>query len=109
MYKESYFTEFMAVKSSFAMTSYRELWTHWFTCCLPLEGTNRNFRQRPRTRLRIDRTMIGVPTNFRHMAHVNSGDLDMSSDELNKIELQMTTKVGFDSTYNGVKVILSST
>ena len=46
--------------------------------------------------------MIGVPTNFRHTAHISSGDLDMTSAQLSNIQSQMQMKGGYDNAY-GVK------
>ncbi|KAK2163055.1 hypothetical protein LSH36_86g01007 [Paralvinella palmiformis] len=39
----------------------------WFSCCVT--------RAAPTKRPRIDRTMIGSPSNFRHTAHVGSNDV----------------------------------
>jgi len=39
-----------------------------FNCCIAEQP-------QPKRRRRIDRSMIGEPTNFVHTAHVGSGDL----------------------------------
>lgn len=47
--------------------------------------------------------MIGVPTNFRHTAHISSGDIDMSIAQLADLQAQMQRKSGFDNDF-GAKV-----
>lgn len=44
--------------------------------------------------------MIGVPTNFRHTAHISSGDIDMSIAQLADLQAQMQRKSGFDCDFN---------
>ena len=70
-----------------------------FTCCI--EGSNEHVHTRPR----IDRSMIGNPTNFRHTAHVGSSDFDNSnnsstttgsSDNMGLLQNQMKSKGGYD-------------
>uniref|UniRef100_A0A493T886 CDC42 small effector 2 n=1 Tax=Anas platyrhynchos platyrhynchos TaxID=8840 RepID=A0A493T886_ANAPP len=48
-----------------------------FNCCIAEQP-------QPKRRRRIDRSMIGEPTNFVHTAHVGSGDLfsGMNSEKL---------------------------
>ncbi|XP_063980040.1 CDC42 small effector protein homolog isoform X1 [Diachasmimorpha longicaudata] len=90
------------------MTSNGEVWVQWFTCCLTQQGPGgSNKRQRPQHRLRIDRSMIGAPTNFRHTSHIGSGDLDMSRAHLNAIQTQMQGKGGYEASF-GVKRSYSS-
>ncbi|XP_043460936.1 CDC42 small effector protein homolog [Leptopilina heterotoma] len=80
-----------------------DVWVQWFTCCLTQQGpAARNKRQRPPQRLRIDRSMIGAPTNFQHTGHIGSGDLDMASAHLNAIQTQMQGKGGYEAAF-GVK------
>lgn len=45
-------------------------------------------------RRRIDRTMIGSPTNFRHTVHIGSGDVtsNMPSKRVSNIKEQMSSK-----------------
>nr|XP_046920263.1 CDC42 small effector protein 2-like isoform X2 [Dermatophagoides farinae]XP_046920264.1 CDC42 small effector protein 2-like isoform X2 [Dermatophagoides farinae]XP_046920265.1 CDC42 small effector protein 2-like isoform X2 [Dermatophagoides farinae] len=65
-----------------------ELWIQCFTC-----GIVANNRPQT-TRRRIDRSMIGNPTNFRHTAHVGgSGDM---SNHIRTIQNQMASKGGYD-------------
>ncbi|KAF7998281.1 hypothetical protein HCN44_009679 [Aphidius gifuensis] len=85
------------------MTSSGEVWIQWFTCCLSQQGPGaRNKRQRPQNRIRIDRSMIGAPTNFQHTTHIGSGELDMSSAHLTAIQNQMEGKGGYEASF-GVK------
>ncbi|GAB6031914.1 CDC42 small effector [Chamberlinius hualienensis] len=54
-----------------------ELWVQWFTCCW-------NEQPQPtKRRRRIDRSMIGEPTNFRHTGHIGSGDMQTGASHLN--------------------------
>ncbi|KAI5097876.1 CDC42 small effector protein 2, partial [Silurus meridionalis] len=46
-----------------------EFWV-CFSCCIAEQP-------QPKRRRRIDRSMIGEPTNFVHMTHVGSGDMGM--------------------------------
>ena len=69
-----------------------------FTCCIDPEP--RNVR-----RPRIDRSMIGNPTDFRHTAHIGSTDVYGSSnntssgngngDNLGLLQSQMKSKGGY--------------
>uniref|UniRef100_A0A8V0Y6B0 CDC42 small effector 2 n=1 Tax=Gallus gallus TaxID=9031 RepID=A0A8V0Y6B0_CHICK len=46
-------------------------------------------------RRRIDRNMIGEPTNFVHTAHVGSGDLFSGMNSVSSIQNQMQSKGGY--------------
>ncbi|XP_074237908.1 CDC42 small effector protein 2 isoform X2 [Saimiri boliviensis] len=46
-------------------------------------------------RRRIDRSMIGEPTNFVHTAHVGSGDLFSEMNSVSSIQNQMQSKGGY--------------
>ncbi|EPY81676.1 hypothetical protein CB1_000719027 [Camelus ferus] len=46
-------------------------------------------------RRRIDRSMIGEPTNFVHTAHVGSGDLFSGMNSVSSIQNQMQSKGGY--------------
>ncbi|XP_018346206.1 PREDICTED: CDC42 small effector protein homolog [Trachymyrmex septentrionalis] len=83
------------------MAGNNELWVQCFTCCLTPRPTRNNRRNsgRQHQRLRIDRSMIGVPTNFRHTAHISSGDIDMSIAQLADLQAQMQRKSGFDTDF----------
>lgn len=79
-----------------------DAWVQCFTCCLTQQGPGaRNKRQRPQQRHRIDRSMIGAPTNFQHTGHIESHDLDHSVD-LSAIKIQMQRKGGYGASF-GVK------
>ena len=78
-----------------------------FTCCMM--GNNEHVR-----RPRIDRSMIGHPTDFRHTAHIGSNDFysntstvstsssnsPNSSDNFSLLETQMKSKGGYNSLCN---------
>ncbi|CAL1542575.1 unnamed protein product [Lymnaea stagnalis] len=57
-----------------------------FPCCI---GGQPQPKRRPRPRL--DPSMIGLPTDFRHTAHVGSGDV-RGSNNLNSVQTQMSSK-----------------
>ncbi|KAJ8669290.1 hypothetical protein QAD02_000549 [Eretmocerus hayati] len=90
------------------MANNGEVWVQWFTCCLAQQraGAARVKRQRQShhqfqhsqqpQRLRIDRSMIGAPTNFQHTGHIGTGDLDMASARLNAVQAQMQGKGGYE-------------
>lgn len=64
-----------------------EIWIQCFTCG--------SVADRPsQTRRRIDRSMIGNPTNFRHTAHV--GGTDDMSNHIRSLQNQMASKGGYD-------------
>lgn len=92
------------------MAGNSELWVQCFTCCLtPARNNNTGRRsnnnnngrqqQQQHQRLRIDRSMIGVPTNFRHTAHISSGDIDMSIAQLADLQVQMQRKGGYNGDF----------
>ncbi|XP_033624373.1 CDC42 small effector protein 2-like [Asterias rubens] len=64
-----------------------------FSCCTT--------DQPPPKRRRIDRTMIGLPTNFMHTGHIGSGDMSPQQEQqeqnnhLNSIQVQMQSKGGY--------------
>jgi hypothetical protein len=64
-----------------------ELWIQCFSCCFEHEPPRR------KRRVRIDRSMIGNPTNFQHTAHV--GTQDMSA-HLSNLQNQMASKGGYE-------------
>ena len=53
-----------------------EIWVTMFGCCVAPENTVSSRRHH---RPRIDRSMIGSPTDFRHTAHIGSADLSTGS------------------------------
>lgn len=46
-----------------------EIWLQWFACCYQPAA------QAQRTRRRIDRSMIGNPTNFQHTGHIGKNKI----------------------------------
>ncbi|XP_078666885.1 CDC42 small effector protein 2-like isoform X1 [Branchiostoma floridae x Branchiostoma belcheri] len=68
-----------------------------FSCC---------YTEQPQPRRkRIDRSMIGQPTNFVHTGHIGHGDMAGNHDEtdsvqqqskINSVQLQMRSKGGYD-------------
>ncbi|OWR45103.1 CDC42 small effector 2 protein [Danaus plexippus plexippus] len=78
-------------------TTGSEMWLQWFACCYQPAA------QAQRTRRRIDRSMIGEPTNFQHTGHIGSSEVEMPSSLLHSIQNQMQSKGGYEMAY-GVKV-----
>ncbi|KAG5839435.1 CDC42 small effector protein 2-like [Anguilla rostrata] len=64
-----------------------ELWI-CFTCCIAEQP-------QPKRRRRIDRSMIGEPTNFVHTTHVGSGDMGMGLRAVDVLQDQMKSKGGY--------------
>ncbi|NXF92545.1 C42S2 protein, partial [Eubucco bourcierii] len=65
----------------------------WFCCCKDSQTASLPpFQKRRR---RIDRSMIGEPTNFVHTAHVGSGDLFSGMNSVSSIQNQMQSKGGY--------------
>lgn len=66
------------------------MWFQCFTCCVTEQPP-------PKRRRRIDPTTIGLPTNFRHTAHVGSGDMNARANVgLDKLQNQMASKGGYE-------------
>ncbi|XP_064644977.1 CDC42 small effector protein 2-like [Lineus longissimus] len=61
-----------------------------FTCCIT-EQPQPAKRRRPN----IDRSMIGLPTDFRHTGHIGSGEMSNGT-QLNSIQKQMSSKGGYE-------------
>ncbi|BFZ14144.1 hypothetical protein BsWGS_17183 [Bradybaena similaris] len=57
--------------------------------CFPCIGGQPQPKRRARPRL--DPSMIGLPTNFRHTAHVGTGDV-RTSPNLHSVQSQMSSK-----------------
>jgi len=53
---------------------------------------------------RIDRSMIGAPTNFRHTGHIGSSDVEMESSRLHAIHGQMQSKGGYEAAVEVMKI-----
>uniref|UniRef100_A0AAY4ELV3 CRIB domain-containing protein n=1 Tax=Denticeps clupeoides TaxID=299321 RepID=A0AAY4ELV3_9TELE len=64
-----------------------EFWV-CFSCCIAEQP-------QPKRRRRIDRSMIGEPTNFVHTTHVGSGDMGMGLSGVSSIQAQMKSKGGY--------------
>jgi hypothetical protein len=45
---------------------------------------------------KIDRSMIGFPTDFRHVGHVGSTDMGTANSSLTAVQSQMQSKGGYD-------------
>lgn len=73
-----------------AATTVNELWVSWFSCCVA---------QPPKRRHRIDRSMIGNPTNFVHTAHIGSRDVELPSEQQMALQNQMRSKGGYEPSY----------
>lgn len=76
-----------------------EMWVQWFSCCINQPAAQQRKRQQRRTRQRIDRSMIGEPTNFQHTGHIGSGDVDMGNSHLRAIQNQMMSKGGYETAF----------
>ncbi|KAJ8398273.1 hypothetical protein AAFF_G00428430 [Aldrovandia affinis] len=72
------------------------LWCHrraeqedaWGSCCIAEQP-------QPKRRRRIDRSMIGEPTNFVHTTHVGSGEMSMAFSSVDCVQAQMKSKGGY--------------
>lgn len=73
-----------------------------FNCCIAEQP-------QPKRRRRIDRSMIGEPTNFVHTGHVGSGDLFSGMNSVNSIQNQMQSKGGYGGEAIPVNVQLVDT
>ena len=73
-----------------------------FTCCI--EGSNEQVR-----RPRIDRSLIGNPTDFRHTAHIGSNDFysaqSNNADNFGLLQSQMKSKGGYNVMCNAVPYV----
>jgi len=61
-----------------------DIWVQWFKCCVTAQA--------PQKRRRIDRSMIGEPTNFVHLGHVGANDMQQGSRYVNQLQNQMCSK-----------------
>lgn len=85
------------------MSSNGDIWVQWFSCCFHQPQSP---RRRHHQQLRIDRSMIGNPTNFVHTVHVGSTEAELSSRHLNAIQSQMQSKGGYDRNSGTLQVSL---
>lgn len=75
-----------------------------FTCCMVGNDQHNNRPRRPR----IDRSMIGQPTDFRHTGHIGTSDIlsnasspevnNKQSDNIGLLQNQMMSKGGYSDT-----------
>ena len=86
-----------------------EVLVQMFRCCVAEEDPS---SQLGGGRRRIDRSMIGHPTDFRHTAHIGSGDLGggggggstSTADRLALMQTQMRSKGGYEEKSLAVRV-----
>ncbi|XP_056881218.1 CDC42 small effector protein 2 [Takifugu flavidus] len=64
-----------------------EFWV-CFSCCIAEQP-------QPKRRRRIDRSMIGEPTNFVHTTHVGSGEMGLGLASVDLVQAQMKSKGGY--------------
>ncbi|XP_023720585.1 CDC42 small effector protein homolog isoform X2 [Cryptotermes secundus] len=79
-----------------------EIWVQWFSCCINQPAAQQRKRVQQRVR-RIDRSMIGSPTNFQHTGHIGSGDVDTGNSRLRAIQNQMQSKGGYETAFSTVQ------
>ncbi|KAG8229025.1 hypothetical protein J437_LFUL007580 [Ladona fulva] len=90
--------------------SVADMWLQWFPCCVNQSTPQRrNWRSngsatRDRRKVvgvpKIDRSMIGAPTNFQHTGHIGSGDIQLGTSHLRAIQTQMQSKGGYETAYS---------
>ncbi|XP_074661645.1 CDC42 small effector protein 2-like [Tubulanus polymorphus] len=65
-----------------------------FRCCITQQP-------QPKRRRRIDRSMIGQPTDFRHTGHIGSGDMENGAGphktNFSSLQTQMSGKGGYNA------------
>ncbi|XP_071451103.1 CDC42 small effector protein homolog [Hetaerina americana] len=91
-----------------------EMWLQWFSCCVDQSASQQHhWRSNGSTggargrhgRIvgngvsRLDRSMIGSPTNFQHTGHIGSGDVQLGASHLRAIQTQMQSKGGYETAY----------
>ncbi|KAG8331962.1 hypothetical protein J6590_031207 [Homalodisca vitripennis] len=83
--------------------------TDLYLVLLQLYCSPRSARKRQRQqRRRIDRSMIGEPTNFQHTGHIGSGDVEVGNSRLRAIQNQMQSKGGYETSFTTVKVLITA-
>ncbi|XP_070178229.1 CDC42 small effector protein 2-A-like [Littorina saxatilis] len=63
-----------------------------FSCCITEQP-------QPKRRRRLDPSMIGLPTDFRHTAHIGSSDVSrntVNSNSLHSVQNQMSSKGDYE-------------
>lgn len=126
-----FIVRFIIWMKSNEMASTGDIWVQWFTCCFhqPQSPTRRQRHQR----MRIDRSMIGNPTNFVHtgeklfdylqlrsshdsihnfewnflyiLGHIGSNDSELTPNHINAIQSQMQSKGGYEMNSLRIQVI----
>lgn len=112
------------------MASTGDIWVQWFSCCFHQPQSPTRRRQRHQ-RMRIDRSMIGNPTNFVHTGmkcpmspngyefgcliikcihtgHIGSNDSELTPHHMNAIQSQMQSKGGYDMNSLRIQVNINS-
>lgn len=79
------------------MATVGDIWIQLFSCCFQSPQSPHRPVRRHHQRLKIDRSMIGHPTNFVHTGHIGSTDVELSSHHLNMIQTQMQSKGGYEA------------
>ena len=85
------------------MATVGDVWMQWFSCCFYTPQSSHRPIRRHHQRLKIDRTMIGNPSNFVHLGHIGSADVEQSSNHLDSLQTQMQSKGGYVDT-NSVRM-----
>lgn len=79
------------------MATVNDVWIQLFSCCFHSPQSPHRPVRRHHQRLKIDRSMIGNPTNFVHTGHIGSTDVEMSSHHLTVLQSQMQSKGGYEA------------
>lgn len=88
-----------------------DVWVQWFTCCItqqppPVRNQKtitKQFLERHVTVLQrrrrppIDRSMIGLPMNFQHTAHIGSSDIALGTSHIVALQNHMQSKGGYET------------
>ncbi|XP_065210978.1 CDC42 small effector protein homolog [Planococcus citri] len=78
-----------------------EIWLQWFSCCINEPAQSR--KKRTRSGIRIDRSMIGLPTDFQHTIHIGSNDIELNNSAVRALQNQMQSKGGYETSYTALK------
>lgn len=76
-----------------------DLWIQIFSCCVNQPSQQKRHHRHGR----IERSMIGEPTNFQHTGHIGSGDVELVNSQLRAIQQQMQSKGGYELTLSATK------
>lgn len=61
-------------------------------------------KKRSRSGIRIDRSMIGLPTDFQHTIHIGSNDIELNNTAVRALQNHMQSKGGYETSYTALKV-----